>query len=231
MGKWSNWCGTLIVGIGLVGARIQAADATAGGAQDQPPQHLAANSHLTLDAPAEKLWAGDVGDGFQKGAHELALSAGAGFGIAALGGSQTHDMALATVDYGRMLTGVVGGDSWYRGNFELLGEAFGGYQFHPRHGWLVAAAPLLRYNFATGTRWVPFFNVGAGIGATDIGRPDLSTTFEFNVQGGVGVRYFLRRDVALEFQYRFLHVSNSSIRSPNLGVNVNMFYAGVGWFF
>jgi lipid A 3-O-deacylase len=228
MVKWLGWCGTMIAVLGVAGGHILAADATT---QDQPPEHLATHSHLSLYAPSDKLWAGEIGDGFQKGAHELALSAGAGFGISALGGSRTHDMALTTVDYGWMVTDVLGADRWYRGNFELFGEAFGGYQFYPHHGWLIAAAPFLRYNFATGTRWVPFVNVGAGIGATDIGRPDLSTTFEFNVQGGTGVRYFWRRDLAFEFQYRFLHVSNASIRAPNLGVNVNMFYAGVGWFF
>jgi len=41
-------------------------------------------------------------------------------------------------------------------------------------------APHLRYNFATGTRWIPYLEIGAGLSATSIGPTDLSHFFEFN---------------------------------------------------
>ncbi len=67
--------------------------------------------------------------------------------------------------------------------------------------------------------------------ATDIGHPDLSSLFEFNGQAGLGVRWFWRKNGALILEYRYLHLSNAGLRTPNLGVNVNMLSAGVTWIF
>ena len=36
---------------------------------------------------------------------------------------------------------------------------------------------------------------------------------------------------ALTLQYRALHLSNAGIQEPNHGVNAQMFYAGLTWFF
>lgn|SRR5581483_902526 len=231
MGKWLSWFLVLVAGIGFGSLRSNAADTGVSAGENEIRLRQDSNSQLTSPPPDKSLWAGDVGDGFQRGAHELGLTAGFGLGMAAFGSSQAHDLALGTLNYGWMLTGVLGEDHWYRGNVELLGQVFGGEQVNPRRAWVAEGAALLRYNFATGTPCVPFAQLGAGAGGTDIGGPDLSTTFEFNVQGGLGVHYFFRRNAALTFQYRLLHLSNARIRSPNLGVNVNMFEAGVSWFF
>ena len=45
--------------------------------------------------------------------------------------------------------------------------------------------PIVRYNFSTGTRFVPFVDGGSGISLTDIKEPDLSTVFQFHSQIGV----------------------------------------------
>lgn len=66
----------------------------------------------------------------------------------------------------------------------------------------------------------------AGATATDIRQPDLSTTFEFNLQGGGGLHYFLRNDLALTFQWRFIHLFNAGIKFPNTGVNNSTFLPG-----
>ncbi len=82
---------------------------------------------------------------------------------------------------------------WYRGNLEGRLELFGGGQYSSETDWLVGLTHHLRYNFAIGTRWIPFFDVGAGVTATGIGPPDLSGTFEFNLQVGPGVHWFVPR--------------------------------------
>src|SRR5260221_417308 len=133
--------------------------------------------------------------------------------------------------YGRMFSDVVGEQHWYRGNWEVLGELFGGGQYYPSKAYVVGLTPILRYNLATGRRWVPFIEGGAGATATDIGHPDLSTTFEFNVQGGVGMHYFWRENAAITVQYRFLHLSNAGIKSPNAGVNTSGVFVGLTCFF
>lgn len=176
------------------------------------------------------LWAGEVGSGFRKGTSEFGVGLGAGFGVAAMGSRSHHHWALGTAQYGWMLTDPIG-EGWLRGNPELLVEVFGGMQFHPSDAYVIGGAPLIRYNFMPGGRWVPFVDLGAGLTATDIRDGDLSTTFEFNLQFGAGAHYFLRRDLALTLQYRFFHLSNANLDAPNLGVNNNTVLLGVGWFF
>jgi len=77
----------------------------------------------------------------------------------------------------------------------------------------------LRYNFATGSRWVPFVDAGAGVTATGIGAPDLSGTFEFNLQAGGGVQWFLKENLAVTFEARYTHWSCAGIHEPNFGLN------------
>lgn len=199
------------------------------------------SSDLTVQAPATRsgeltldssgVWQDEVGQGFRKGVSEAGICLGVGVGASMFGSTQAHDLALTKLYFGRVFSGVVAGDSWYRGNWEFLGEAFGGAQFNPREAYVVGLTPVLRYNFATGTRWVPFFDAGAGVTLTDIGRPDLGGVFQFNLQTGPGVRYFVNEKTVLTFQFRFLHISNASIQDPDHGVNTSVFYVGVSRFF
>ena len=130
-----------------------------------------------------------------------------------------------------MLGGVVGDDHWYRGNWELRGELFSGAQFSPSTESLVGLTPHLRYNLATGTRWVPFADLGAGVSATSIGPPDLSGTFEFNLQANTGVNWFVRDNLALTFEAGYMHLSCAGIHPPNQGLNCVKGLVGITWFF
>src|SRR5258706_1080662 len=87
------------------------------------------------------IWQGEVGGGFRPGVQTLSLEAGGAGGFAAFGGRQAHDFALTSVSYGYMLGKVVGEGHWYRGNWEIRGELFGGEQFSPSRNWLVGLRP------------------------------------------------------------------------------------------
>jgi lipid A 3-O-deacylase len=184
---------------------------------------------LTLKQPA--IWQGEVGDGFRPDAQTLSLQTGPVAGLAIFGSRQEHDLTLLSLSYGHMLSGVVGKDHWYRGNWELRQELFGGAQVSPSRDWVVGLAPHLRYNIATGTRWIPYADAGAGVTATGIGHPDLSGTFEFNLQANTGVHWFVRDNVAITFEGGFLHLSCAGINSPNQGLNGVKAMFGVTWFF
>lgn len=185
----------------------------------------------TFTPQSAGIWQGQVGDGFQSAVQTFGLEAGATRGFAALGGRQAHDLALVGLSYGHMWGGVVGGGHWYRGNWEIRGELFGGPQFSPSTDWLAGLAPHLRYNLATGSRWIPFEDFGAGVTATGIGAPDLSGTFEFNLQANTGVHWFVRDHVALTLEVGYLHVSCAGLHAPNLGLNSFKSMFGVTWFF
>jgi lipid A 3-O-deacylase len=195
---------------------------------------LGTTTRLTLKEEPASIWEGDVGEGFRKRTQQVGFALGTGLGVrrSVVGAStEAHDLALASVHYGRVLTGVMGPEHWYGGNLEWLAEGFGGAQYSPRTAYLAGGAAFLRYDFRTGTRLVPFFDIGGGCVATDIKQPDLSTVFQFNEQGGPGAHYFWRDNAAITVEFRYMHISNASIKSPNQGANSALVYAGMSWFF
>lgn len=195
-----------------------------------PPRATFADTRLDLAEPRE-IWTNGVGNGFLKGTHEVEVSLEKDFGIRYNRGQLHHELAIASVRYGVMLSGVVGESHWYRGNWEFLGQGFAGGQYAPRSAYVVGLTPMLRYSFATGTRWTPFLEGGAGPSITDIGGPDLSTTYEFNLQGNAGAHYFWNKNQAITAQVGYLHLSNAGLKQPNQGVNAIAFLIGASWFF
>ena len=186
---------------------------------------------FNLESERKSIWENGIGEGFRPEAQSISLSAGATYGFAAFGAREAHDLALVSLTYGHMLGHVLGEGHWYRGNLEFRLELFTGAQFSPRSEWLVGLTPHLRYNFATGTRWIPFLDGGAGVTATGIGPPDLSGTFEFNLQAGVGVQWFLKENVALNLEARYVHWSCAGLSTPNLGLNGVTGMLGLTFFF
>lgn len=186
---------------------------------------------LTMDSPARRIWEGGVGEGFAPGVRSLTFEVGGAIGLAVFGSRQAHDFVLGSVSHGWMLGQVRARDRWWRGNWEFRTELFGGMQVSPETTWVVGLTPHLRYNFATGSRVIPFVDAGAGVSATGIGAPDLSGTFEFNLQPAVGLHWFLRDNLVLTVEGRYLHLSCAKISSPNLGVNSIVGMAGLTWFF
>ena len=184
---------------------------------------------LRLLAPS--IWQNGIGSGFKPGTESISFESGGGYGLKDFGSKQRHDLALASLSYGHMLGTVKGEGHWYRGNWELRGELFSGGQFSPTSEWLVGLTPHLRYNFATGTRLVPFVDGGAGVSATSIGPPDLSHYFEFNLQAGAGVRWFIKDNIAITVEARYLPMSCAGLSTPNLGLNNINGMVGVSWFF
>ena len=174
---------------------------------------------LSLEPAPKSIWEKGVGEGFSPRAQSFTVSAGANYGIAMLGGKEQHHLALISLVYGHML------------DPEVRLELFGGAQFSPSTESLIGLTPHLRYNFATGSAWIPFFDLGAGVTATTIGPPDLSGTFEFNLQAATGVQWFLKENMSLNLEVRYLHVSCAGIHHPNLGLNGVTGLLGVTFFF
>jgi hypothetical protein len=212
--------------LALTGACLRAAEPP-----PQPSADSTPGQPLSLEPAADGIWQGAVGEGFRGAAQTLSVEAGASRGLAVFGSRQQHDLALMSLSYGRILSRVKGQGHWYRGNWEARAELFGGSQFSPSDQWLAGMALHLRYDFATGTRLVPFVDGGAGVAGTGIRGPDLSNIFEFDLQGGGGVHWFVRDDTALTLEVRYVHLSCAEISSPNLGVNGVLGTVGVSWFF
>jgi lipid A 3-O-deacylase len=191
------------------------------------PNHAQAqSSHCDLDCVRLCIPQNDIEHIFSKGSMDVGFDIGGAVGLKIFGSHTRHDFILGSVNVGRIISDNKCAGHWYEGNWEVLGELFGGYQLSPKSASFAGLTPFLRYNFVTHTRWVPFVEAGAGVTLTDIYGPDLSTLFEFNLQAGVGVQYFLCQNLALTLETKFMHFSNASIESPNLGVNTAVFLLG-----
>ena len=184
-----------------------------------------------LEVPKSTIWQQGVREGFRSTVKTFSIEPGAALGMKIFGSRESHDLALISLSYGHMLGPVIGEGHWYSGNPELRLELFAGGEYSPETESFVGLTPHLRYNFATGTHWIPFFDLGAGVSATSIGPPDLSGTFEFNLQLGGGVHWFLRDNLALTSEVKYLHMSCAGIHPPNLGLNSVALMIGVTWFF
>jgi lipid A 3-O-deacylase len=182
-------------------------------------------------SPSGGIWQGEVGEGFRPTLQTLSLEPGFALGVQAFGGQQFHDLGILSLSYGHMWGHVMGDGHWYHGNWEVRAEVFGAAQFSPNDVPVGGIAPHIRYNLATGSRWVPFVDLGAGVSASGIGPPDNSGTFEFNLQANVGTHFFLRDDLALTVETGLLHLSCAGIHDPNQGVNTIKGLFGVTWFY
>jgi len=157
----------------------------------------------------------------------IGFTLGAGFGVSAMGTTEAHHLTAATLHVGKLSASEVPSLR----HVELAGEFWSGAQFRPDTAYLVGLTPIVRYHFLPNSSLDPFFDGGAGVTATDIGHPDLSTTFEFNLQAGPGFRWVLRQKLAFIFQARYIHLSNARIQTPDLGVNSFLFSGGLTWVF
>jgi opacity protein-like surface antigen len=157
----------------------------------------------------------------------IGFTLGAGFGVTAMGSTEAHHLTAATLHVGKLLES----ERPFLRHVELAGELWSGAQYHPDTAYLVGLTPVVRYHFLPPSRLDPFFDAGAGVTATDIGRPDLSTTFEFNLQAGAGFHWVLWKNMAFTFDARYIHLSNAGIDKPNNGVNAFLFSGGLTWFF
>ena len=171
---------------------------------------------------------------FARGANELQLGIGYNFSSNSNGPLRPRlaDVSAA-LRYGWMLNSP-GGVGPFRGNCELLLEAVGGAVTDGPGGALVGGTFFFRYNFIHSARWVPYFQIGLGAVYDDIyrQRPQrlLGESFEFTVQGELGMRYFLNSHTALYAEAGYRHISNAGLADRNYGLNSVAFQGGVSWF-
>ena len=89
----------------------------------------------------------------------------------------------------------------------------------------------VRYHFIGLGRLVPYLEGTAGAGATNLGVPEIDSTFTFVAEAGLGLSYFVTDTVALNAGYRFQHISNGHTSNPNRGFNSNSGVVGVSFHF
>lgn len=118
-----------------------------------------------------------------------------------------------------------------KGLLELLHEPFLGAITGPRSNAELGLALLLRYAYPLTGKLYPYIEVGSGFYYMTLSTREQSTQFNFVDQGGAGLLYFLRDDLAVSAGYRIRHVSNASIKEPNSGIDSDVYTVGISYFF
>lgn len=182
---------------------------------------------------------------FAKGQHQFGVTLGYGATfnlppVTTVGTNRTKIKFLYFFpNFKYNLTGMIG-KSYYRGALYWVVEAGAAVSIleTKRDGVVLDDAPTyvfgitplqLEYKFLSPERkWAPFAFAGVGfsVGNWHKAAREISTAFEFILQFGAGIEYFLDNGKSINFNYRFWHLSNSDIKTPNTGLNAHIFSFG-----
>lgn len=168
-----------------------------------------------------------------RGAIELGGAVGYAQGTTAIGAgpSANRSAVFALPRVGMVLTDPLG-NNWWQGNVELLVEPVFARFIKPFAAEAAGASLVLKYNFLSFGRWMPFWDAGAGIVWTNLAPriPEQSTQFEFNLETGPGVHYFVTERLTWTMGLRYHHISNANIGERNTGINGVLPYVGLSFF-
>lgn len=118
-----------------------------------------------------------------------------------------------------------------KGRLDFILEPFINTVTEPNSNVEVGSNFLFEYAFPLSQKFHPY--VKGGIGALYMSQHTVeqSTQYNFLPQGGGGLRYFIKDNIAINFEYRYRHLSNASIKHPNSGIDANMYLGGITIFF
>lgn len=182
---------------------------------------------------------------FAKGQKSFGLQLGYGFTfnlppVLSVNGDRTNFQFLYFApNFKYNLTGIIG-NSYFRGalywvvDLQLVVGVTdpdrGNITVDQGPNYMFGITPLqVEYKFLDPARkWAPFVFGGAGVAIGDFhrGAREIQTAFEFILQVGGGIEWFLDNGSSVNFNYRLWHISNSNIKGPNIGLNAHVFSLG-----
>ena len=130
-----------------------------------------------------------------------------------------------------LLPFVPAGPSVLNGSLELgLGPTFQMYEGNRDAFWAGASAHG-RWHFLSLGRFVPYVELGAGVGGTDLNAIEINSHFAFLLSAGVGASLFVTDQLAIYGGYRLVHISNGHISNLNRGFEADTGLVGVSYYF
>lgn len=140
---------------------------------------------------------------------------------------QTWDAILRA---GFFLSDEVGKGSWYQGRHEILLELPYHLAVNHKGRSMVGGYALGHWRFTSLDKVVPYVLAGGGPLFVDLGLPTMGTKLCFSYQGGTGLQYFVDKNTALNFEYRYHHISNAGTGHPNEPINSNKILFGFSFY-
>jgi len=179
-------------------------------------------------------WEKEVGGPLREGAQEWGLQGGYGLSFKTGGTKHDYQYAWALPRWGYVWTDLIGDDvlgGILQGNGEVIIEGVFGFGTSGLNGATEGFAVMYKHNFITGTRCVPFVELGNGASMNQWGIYECQSDFEFISQVGVGMQYFFNDNWCWMLSARYHHMSNAGITDSNPGLNNVIFTTGVTRFF
>ena len=163
---------------------------------------------------------------------EYSLLAGYGITMRGFGATRTQvQTADAIGRFGYFLSDEVG-KGWYRGRHELLVELPLHLAVDPQTRVMTGAYLLGSWKF-TGLKerlLYPYVFAGGGVLYVDLGLPTMGSRLDFCYEGGTGIQYLIRNDLAVTAECRYHHISNAGTASPNEPLNSIKILFGISLF-
>jgi lipid A 3-O-deacylase len=117
------------------------------------------------------------------------------------------------------------------GAFEVGVEPMYQRYVEPTDAFFAGLGVTGRYHFLSLGRFVPYAELGAFAGGTDLRIREIDSDFTFLLWGGAGASFFLTDRTAIYGGYRYQHVSNGNTDRPNRGFESHTGVLGVSVFF
>jgi len=114
-----------------------------------------------------------------------------------------------------------------KGLLEFQLEPFINTVINPNNNVEVGSNFLLKYGFPLTKKIYPYVEAGLGMLYMSQHTREQATQYNFLPQGGAGIMYFLKDNLAVSAGYRYRHLSNNSFEHPNSGIDVDMILAGL----
>jgi lipid A 3-O-deacylase len=165
---------------------------------------------------------------FGKGTWEVGLWAGGG--TALWGASENPRLWTAGIRIGKVISKERGEGNW-RGNLEAAVELFPAYLLlEDKNVSGISLTPLLiKWNFTSRPKVIPFFELGGGVLVTNEEVPVGTTKFNFTPQAAFGIHFLNSHKHSVSVLFKYLHISNGGLATPNPGINSVELIVGFEW--
>lgn len=186
---------------------------------------------LAVMTPA--AWAFDPAVTFKKGSYVLSLEGGYGEQFNLEGFTSQTDLKFFNVGLRSSLVPFenFGAAGPLHGALELGLEPLYQEYTDPKPAFWAGLAAVGRYHFLSLGRLVPYVELGAAAGGTDLRIKEIDSDFSFLLWGGVGGSVFLTDSTAVYAGYRYEHNSNGNTDTPNRGWESHVGVFGVSYYF
>ena len=118
-----------------------------------------------------------------------------------------------------------------RTNFELLVEPLTNVVISPGTNAEIGCSLFLRYSVNLATWIAPYLEVGLGYVYTTQHVHEQGSQSNFITQPGIGTKFFIGNHYALTVGYRYRHLSNAGMATPNRGVDSHFGIVGLTYVF